>query len=79
MATTTYEFARYLDYPSIVATSERVAWTVDGVFNGRCFDASKAIVPESWVRTGHWERSGTTSSRCVTGRGCAATRSMSTS
>lgn len=51
MATTTYEFARYLDYPSIVATSERVAWTVDGVFAGRRFDASKPIVPDSWVCT----------------------------
>lgn len=37
------------DYTSVVATSERVAWTVDGVFGDRAFDASGAIVPESWV------------------------------
>jgi hypothetical protein len=34
-----------------VATSEKVAWTVDGVFCGRCFDATKNIVPGSWVQT----------------------------
>jgi hypothetical protein len=53
MATTTYAFTRGLDYPSIVATSEKVAWTVDAVFRDRRFDATKRIVPDSWVRTQH--------------------------
>jgi hypothetical protein len=39
------------DYTTVVATSERVAWTVDGVFGGRAFDASGPIVPDSWVGT----------------------------
>jgi hypothetical protein len=43
MATTTYEFTRGLDYPSIVATSEKVAWTVDAVSRDRRFDATKRI------------------------------------
>src|SRR5438128_2693903 len=55
MTSAAYKFAQHLNYPSIVATSERVAWTVDGVFAGRRFDASKPIVPDSWVRTGHLE------------------------
>ena len=43
---------RMLDYPSIVATSEHVAWTVDDVFRDRRFDPSKPIVPAPWVGTG---------------------------
>jgi hypothetical protein len=53
MATTTYEFTRGLDYPSIVATSEKVAWTVDAVFRDWRFDATKRIIPDSWVQTQH--------------------------
>jgi hypothetical protein len=53
MATITYEFTRGVDYPSIVATSEKVAWTVDEIFHDRRFDATKRIVPDSWVRTQH--------------------------
>jgi hypothetical protein len=51
MATTTYEFTRWLDYESIVDTSEQVAWTVAEIFRGRAFDVSRNIVPDSWVRT----------------------------
>jgi hypothetical protein len=40
------------DYAAIVATSERVAWTVDRVLGDRRFDASGLIVPASWV--GSW-------------------------
>jgi len=40
-----------LDYPSIVAASERVAWTVDEIFGDRRFDASRPLVPASWVGT----------------------------
>jgi hypothetical protein len=36
-----------------VATSEKVAWTVDAIFRDRHFDATKRIVPDSWVRTQH--------------------------
>jgi len=39
------------DYAAIVSTSERVAWTVDGIFGGRRIDASGPIVPASWVGT----------------------------
>jgi hypothetical protein len=39
------------DYGAIVDTSERVAWTVDEIFRDRRFDASKCIVPDSWVDT----------------------------
>jgi len=46
-------FTRGLDYPSIVAASERVAWSVNQIFDGRRFDASKPIVPAGWVGTGH--------------------------
>ena len=46
-----YSFARGLDYDAIVAASEKVAWTVDGVFRGRRFDDSRRIVPSSWVGT----------------------------
>jgi hypothetical protein len=53
MATTVYEFTRGINYPSIVATSERVAWNVDEIFRNRRFDATKRIVPDSWVRTQH--------------------------
>jgi hypothetical protein len=53
MATTTYAFTRGADYPAIVATSEKVAWTVDEIFRDRRFDATKRIVPDSWVRTQH--------------------------
>lgn len=53
MATTKYDFTRGLSYPSIVATSEKVAWTVDDIFRDRRFDATKRIVPDAWVRTEH--------------------------
>jgi hypothetical protein len=46
-----HAFTRGLDYASVVATSERVAWTVDGVFRERRFDPSTTIVPSSWVGT----------------------------
>src|SRR5262245_35309286 len=46
-----FGFTRGLDYPSIVAASEKVAWTVDGVFGQRRFHASRPIVPTSWVGT----------------------------
>ena len=45
------ELTTGFDHASIVATSERVAWTVDEVFRGRRFDASRPIVPASWVGT----------------------------
>ncbi len=48
---TGYHFSRGLDHASIVAASERVAWTVDEVFRGRQFDASRPLVPASWVGT----------------------------
>jgi hypothetical protein len=51
MATASYAFARNIDYRSIVATSERVAWTVDDVFRDRSFGASGRIVPDSWTET----------------------------
>ncbi len=38
-----------------MATSEKVAWTVDEIFRDRRFDATKRIVPDSWVRTQHLE------------------------
>src|SRR5262245_26948469 len=53
MATATYEFTHGVDYPSIVATSEKVAWTVEEIFRDRRFDATRNIVPDSWVRTQH--------------------------
>ena len=46
---TPYTFARGFAYANVVAASERVAWTVDDVFEKRGFDASAAIVPCSWV------------------------------
>jgi hypothetical protein len=46
-----YEFSRGLDHASIVAASERIAWTVDEVFRDRRFDASQPMVPASWVGT----------------------------
>ena len=46
-----YEFSRGMDYAEIVAASERVAWTVDEIFRDRRFDASRPIVPASWVGT----------------------------
>ena len=51
MESTTYAFTHGIDYASIVAASEQVAWTVDEIFRDRRFDASKPIVPASWVRT----------------------------
>jgi hypothetical protein len=51
MGSTTYAFTQGLAYASIVAASEQVAWTVDAIFRDRRFDASKPIVPASWVRT----------------------------
>jgi len=51
MESTPYAFTHGLDYASIVAASEKVAWTVDDIFRDRRFDASKPMVPASWVRT----------------------------
>ena len=48
---TPYAFTQGLDYASIVAASEKVAWSVDAIFRDRRFDVSKPIVPASWVRT----------------------------
>src|SRR4029450_11906681 len=53
MTTKSFAFTRGLDYPAIVATSEKVAWTVNEIFAARRFDGSKRIVPDSWVRTQH--------------------------
>jgi hypothetical protein len=47
-----YAFCRGLEYPSIVAVSQRVAWTVDEIFANRRFDVTKHIVPDSWLGTG---------------------------
>jgi hypothetical protein len=51
MELTTYAFTHGLDYTSIVAASEQVAWTVNAIFRDRRFVASKPMVPASWVRT----------------------------
>ena len=51
MESTTYTFTHGLDYASIVVASEKVAWSVDEIFRDRRFDASKPMVPASWVRT----------------------------
>ena len=48
-----YQFTRGLDYAAIVATSEKVAWTVDKIFRDRRFDVSKHLIPDSWVCTQH--------------------------
>jgi len=53
MAATDYAFCRGLEYPSIVAVSERVAWTVDAIFANRRFDATKPFIPDSWLGTKH--------------------------
>ena len=53
MALDEYTFCRGLEYPVIVAVSQRVAWTVDEVFTDRRFDATRHIVPDSWLGTGH--------------------------
>lgn len=53
MTTTKYTFTRGADYPSIVATSQQVEWTVEDIFGDRRFDAAKKIIPDSWVRTQH--------------------------
>ncbi len=53
MATATYSFTRGVAYPSIVATSEKVEWTVEEIFRARRFDTTKNIIPDSWVRTQH--------------------------
>ena len=45
------KFAAGLDYATIVSASEKVAWTVDGVFQDRRIDPSKLIVPAAWVGT----------------------------
>ena len=44
---------RGLDYAAVVAASERVAWRVGEIFDGRAFDASGPIVPASWTGTLH--------------------------
>ena len=51
MAATAYAFTQGLDRASIMEAADRVAWTVDEVFRARRFDASKPIVPTSWVGT----------------------------
>src|SRR5262245_12108564 len=51
VASKPHGFARGLDSASILAVSERVAWTVDDVFRDRRFDATGSIVPASWVGT----------------------------
>src|SRR5262249_24750787 len=51
MGSTAYAFTQGLDYASILAASEKVAWTVDAIFRDQRFDASKPMVPASWVRT----------------------------
>src|SRR5262245_29639355 len=48
---TTYGFSQGLDHAAITEVADRVAWTVDEVFAGRRFDASKPIVPAAWVGT----------------------------
>jgi hypothetical protein len=53
MTMQSFAFTRGLDYPAIVATSEKVAWTVDEVFADRRFDVRRGIVPDSWLRTQH--------------------------
>jgi hypothetical protein len=53
IAMTEYAFCRGLEYPSIVEVSQRVAWTVDNIFAGRRFDATRRTVPDSWVGTEH--------------------------
>ena len=47
MGSTTYAFTQGLDYDSIVAASEQVAWTVEAIFRDRRFDLSKPLVPAS--------------------------------
>ena len=47
-----YDFVRGVDYGAVVAASERVAWKVDHVFEGRRFDPSRPLVPSAWVGTG---------------------------
>ena len=49
MAMNEYAFCKGLEYPAIIAVSQRVAWTVDEIFANRRFDATKSIVPDSWV------------------------------
>jgi len=44
---------RGLDYAAVIAASERVAWRVGEIFDGRAFDASGPIVPASWTGTQH--------------------------
>jgi len=51
MGSTTDAFTHGLDYASIVAASEHVAWTVDEISRDRRFDASTPLVPTAWVRT----------------------------
>ncbi len=46
MTTSDYAFCRGLEYPSIVAMSQRVAWTVDEIFANRRFEATKHIFPD---------------------------------
>jgi len=53
MAVTDYAFCKGLEYPSIVAVSERVAWSVDAIFANRRFAATKPFVPDSWLNTRH--------------------------
>jgi len=49
MEKTSYTFTNGISYSLIVSASERVTWTVDAVFSDRRFDATKPIIPDSWV------------------------------
>ncbi len=51
MTTRSYDFARGVDYSSNVSASEKVAWTVEEIFRDRHFNASKPMIPDSWVGT----------------------------
>jgi hypothetical protein len=48
----TQAFTTGLDHAAIMAAAARVEWTVDGVFRERVFDASRPLVPATWVGTG---------------------------
>jgi hypothetical protein len=45
MAMNEYTFCKGLEYPAIVAVSQRIAWTVDEIFANRRFAVTKPIVP----------------------------------
>src|SRR5688572_18593739 len=47
----TYSFIRGATHASIVAASERSAWTAEAVIGNRRFDTRRGIVPTGWVGT----------------------------